>query len=262
MNEILKNILPIILLMAFSAVTSFADDLETLSGKWMLKRANDEGQIYSRVLEINNDKFIFRILNNDGNGVFYAVGNVQLQKLGPFNSIKFMNMEIGESVANTQAFDEDRVSIYQLAGDTLTLASDFDAQREQKPSLDVYQKAAATANEPRTLFIDKVVMHQTPQDATWFFCFEAKTDGATQRYRVPKESFDQDRVTISTNLKVPNVRPGQICTFKCQLDDVEEDVCTDDIDNTSSGRFTVSESGSQEYKPEGRWRYTVYWHLK
>ena len=113
-----------------------------------------------------------------------------------------------------------------------------------------------------TLFIDKIVMHQTPQVATWFVCFEAKTDGALQRYRVPNQSFDKDGVTIQMDLKVPNVRPGQSCTFKCQLDDVEDDVCTDDIDNTSSGKFTVTESGSQEYKPEDRWRYTVYWHLK
>ena len=118
------------------------------------------------------------------------------------------------------------------------------------------------ANEAKTLIIDKIVMHQTPQVATWFVCFEARTDGAMQRYRVPNQSFDKDGVTIQMDLKVPNVRPGQTCTFKCQLDDVEDDVCTDEIDNTSSGKFTVTESGSQEYKPEDRWRYTISWHLK
>ena len=32
--------------------------------------------------------------------------------------------------------------------------------------------------------------------------------------------------------------------------------------NISAGSFTVTESGSQEFKPEGQWRYTIYWHLK
>ena len=262
MKQLCTTILATIAFVIFSPATAFADDLQALSGKWTLKKANDEGQIQTRVLDFKKDKFTFSILNSDDKVIFFAEGDIQLQKLGPFNSIKFKNMKIGDSSANTQPFDEDRDSIYQLADGTLTLASDFDSQREQKPSLDVYKKAAASANEPMTLYIDKIVMHQTPQVATWFVCFEAKTDGAMQRYRIPNESFEKDGVTIPMNLKVPNVQPGQTCTFKCQLDDVEEDVCTDDIDNTSSGKFTVSESGSQEYKPEDRWRYTVYWHLK
>ena len=30
----------------------------------------------------------------------------------------------------------------------------------------------------------------------------------------------------------------------------------------SDGSFTVTDSGSKEFKPEGQWRYTLYWHLK
>lgn len=262
MKKHFSSIFSAIALGAFLTTTLFADDLPALTGKWTLKKANDEGQIHTRILDIKKDKFTFSIESSDNKMVFFAEGDIQLQKFGPFNAIKFKNMKIGESPANTQPFDEDRDSIYQLADGTLTLASDFDSQREQKPSLDIFKKAAAVANEPMTLHIDRIVMHQTPQVATWFVCFEARTDGTMQRYRIPNESFDKDGVTIPMDLKVPNVRPGQTCAFKCQLDDVEEDVCTDDIDNTSSGKFTVSESGSQEYKPEDHWRYTIYWHLK
>ena len=203
-------------------------------------------------------------MGNDDKVALYAEGDIKLEKLGPFNSIKFYNIKAGLSSSETQPVDEERASIYQLGEGSLTVASDFEADRNQKPSLDVYSKApaAAATTGAMTLFIDKIVMHQTPQVATWFVCFEAKTDGAMQRYRVPNQSFDKDGVTIQMDLKVPNVRAGQSCTFKCQLDDVEDDVCTDDIDNTSSGKFAVTESGSQEYKPEDRWRYTVYWHLK
>ena len=260
------RILTVSSVVAISAISVFSDDAEALTGKWSLKRANDQGQTSTRLLEIKKNKFTFSMMGSDDKVVLYAEGDVKLEKLGPFNGIKFVNIKAGPSASETQPVDEERASIYQLGGDTLTVASNFDAERNQKPSLDVYTKAAAAvpaaANEAKTLIIDKIVMHQTPQVATWFVCFEAKTDGAMQRYRVPNQSFDKDGVTIQMDLKVPNVRPGQSCTFKCQLDDVEDDVCTDDIDNTSSGKFTVSETGSQEYKPEDRLRYTIYWHLK
>src|SRR6185295_3121953 len=110
-----------------------------------------------------------------------------------------------------------------------------------KPTLDVYKKVvSAAANTPTTLIIDKIVMHQTPQAATWFVCFDAKVDGAMQRFHIPNKEYDKDGVTIQMDLKIPNVRSGQTCTFRCQLDDIDDDVCTDDIDNTSSGKFTVS----------------------
>jgi hypothetical protein len=46
------------------------------------------------------------------------------------------------------------------------------------------------------------------------------------------------------------------------LDDVDDDACTDEVDNRSAGEFIISERGSQSYKPEANWRYTVRWHLK
>jgi hypothetical protein len=47
-----------------------------------------------------------------------------------------------------------------------------------------------------------------------------------------------------------------------QLDDVDTDACTDSADNRSTGEFSVSERGSQSYKPEDNWRYIIRWHLK
>ncbi|MEO6182167.1 MAG: hypothetical protein ABIP71_03510 [Verrucomicrobiota bacterium] len=252
----------ILALVAISTATALADDAEALAGKWTFQKTNDQGQSLTRVLEIKQNKFKFTMLRDENKVVFYAEGDIKAEKLGPFSSLKFMNMKIGESSSDTQRYDEERTSIYQLGAGTLTLASEFDAERDQKPGLVVYKKVAVIASEPMTLYLDKVVMHQTPQVATWFVCFEAKTDGAMQRFNVPNQSYDKDGVTIPMNLKIANVLPGQTCTFKCQLDDIEADVCTDDIDNTSTGKFTVTESGSQEYKPEDHWRYTVYWHLK
>jgi hypothetical protein len=43
---------------------------------------------------------------------------------------------------------------------------------------------------------------------------------------------------------------------------VDEDTCTEEVDNRSTGEFTASEKGSQIYKPESNWRYTIRWHMK
>ena len=51
-------------------------------------------------------------------------------------------------------------------------------------------------------------------------------------------------------------------SFKLQLDDVDDDVCTEEVDNHSTGEFTISEKGEQKFKPEDNWRYTIRWHLK
>ena len=62
--------------------------------------------------------------------------------------------------------------------------------------------------------------------------------------------------------KFPVRLAGQKCSFTLKLDDVDEDVCTDEVDNKSTGEFLVSDKGEQAFKPEGNWRYTIRWHLK
>jgi len=69
-------------------------------------------------------------------------------------------------------------------------------------------------------------------------------------------------VTIPVALEVPKMSAGKKCTFTLQLDDIDDDACGDEPDNRSTGEFTVSERGSQPYKPEDNWRYTIRWHLK
>jgi hypothetical protein len=158
--------------------------------------------------------------------------------------------------------DDQYVSIYRLEGDTWTMASSFDKEREQqKPSLDVYRRLK-TAVEPATLVIDEIEMADTPQSATWFLCLEAKVEGVSRTYHHEGKGYDKNQITIPIGLELPQVQAGQKCSFKLQLDDMDEDVCTDEVDNRSKGDFTVSEKGTQTYKPEDNWRYTIRWHLK
>ena len=243
------------------AATLVADDAELLAGKWSVKKVNDEGQKYTQFVEIKQDKFDFQIAGEDDQVGFVAKGDFKLEKLGPFKAARFFHIKAGQSASNLEDSDEEYVSIYRLDGDTWTLASYFDKERDQKPALEVYQRVKSPTAQ--TLVIDEIEMADVPQGATWFVCFDVKTpDGASHRYHVDGKEYDKKRVTIPVALEVPKMSAGKKCTFTLQLDDIDDDACGDEPDNRSTGEFTVNERGSQSYKPEDNWRYTIRWHLK
>ena len=65
------------------------------------------------------------------------------EKSGPFNVVKFTDIKAGSSESDVSAIDDDHVSIYVLGDNTWTVAANFDKERDdQKPSLDLYTKAA------------------------------------------------------------------------------------------------------------------------
>jgi uncharacterized protein (TIGR03067 family) len=259
------NTLPVSLAIAatlISFVASGADDLDALAGKWSVKKVNAQGQDYTQTIAIKKDKFTFQILGAEDRVALHAEGELKLDKLGPFNAAHFVNIRAGGSASDLQDVDDQYVSIYRLEGDTWTMASSFDKERDQqKPSLDVYRRLK-TAAEPAVLVIDEIEMADTPQSATWFLCLEAKVEGVSRTYHLEGKGYDKNQVTIPVGLELPQVQAGQKCSFKLQLDDVDDDVCTEEVDNRSKGEFTVSEKGTQTYKPEDNWRYTIRWHLK
>jgi len=238
-----------------------ADDADLLTGKWSVKKVNDEGQKYTQTVEIKQDKFVFQIAGEDDQIVFVARGEFKLENLGPFKAARFSHIKAGQSASNFEDSDEEYVSVYRLDGDTWMLASNFDKERQQKPALDVYQRVKSPTTQ--TLVIDEIEMADVPQGATWFVCFDVKgPDGASHRYHVDGKEFEKKQVTIPVALELAKVSAGQKCTFTLQLDDIDDDACGDEPDNRSAGEFAVSERGSQSYKPEDNWRYTIRWHLK
>jgi protein-disulfide isomerase len=141
MKRILASMLAVSAFAVISTFTASGDDLESLSGKWLLKKKSPEGQAITQSIEIKKDKFTFEIKNSDSKTVLYAEGSIKLEKLGAFKSVKFFNIKAGESASQTESVDEERQSIYQLGDGTLTVASNFDAVRDDKPNVDVYTKA-------------------------------------------------------------------------------------------------------------------------
>ena len=245
----------------FIAAIVRADDADLLTGKWAVKKVNDDGLNITQTIEVKKDKFVFQMLGPTGQLLAHAEGDIHLEKLESFKVARFSHMRAGESASNLDNVDEEYVSIYSLDGDTWTLASNLDKQRDQKPSLDVYRRVKSAA-EAKTLIIDEIQMTETPQSATWYLCFEAKVEGVSRRYYVENKGYDKNQVVIPISLEAAKVKPGQKCSFRLQLDDVDGDACGEEADNSSTGEFTVTERGAQTYRPEDHWQYTVRWHLK
>jgi hypothetical protein len=259
MKRVLLNCAIIGLL--FGPAKLLAADADLLAGKWMTKKTNEQGQTYNQTIEIKKDKFVFQILGADGQSALYAEGSFKVEKMGPFNVARFSNIRGGTSSTDLQDVDDEHIVPYMLDGDTWLVASNFDKDRDQKPSLDKYQRVKNAA-QAGTLVIDEIEMADTPQSATWYICFEATIEGKTRRHYVENKGYDKNKVTIPIALELPKAQAGQKCTFKVQLDDVDGDACSDEVDNRSTGEFTITEKGSQSYKPEEHWRYTIRWHLK
>lgn len=121
------------------AISSWADDLAKLEGKWSVKKTNKDGQSYTQVLEIKKDKFKFSMLAGGGEVFIYAEGDIKLSKLGAFSAVKFFNIKGGSSADQIEPIDDDHESIYVLEENSWTITSNFDKPRDdQKPTADAY----------------------------------------------------------------------------------------------------------------------------
>ena len=142
MKAMLKSCLVLTLFcLALTATTTRADEWDKFNGKWTVKKSGNDGGSITQVIEINKGKFKFRILSASGDVRLYAEGDVKQEKHGPFNALKFHNIKAGASADSIESVDEERTVVYQLGEDTLTVAADFDKERETPPAVDKYTKS-------------------------------------------------------------------------------------------------------------------------
>ncbi len=261
MKTRLTYYLAFLFLTAVCALPSRADDLDRLQGHWVAKNTNDEGQVSTLNLDLAKNKLTFKILNAEKQVSLYAEGEIELKSMPPFKVIHFFNLKAGASAADLQTVEDERNTIYTFDDDgNCVMAGNFDKTRDnEKPNLTTYHKVEE--KKGASLHLDKMVVHETPQSAAWFLCFEATVNGTTRKYNVPGKSYEKSEVTIPLELTIPSVAAGDKCSFVCQLDDVDEDACGNDPDNRSTGTLLASDSGSQTFKPEDKWSYTIYWRL-
>ncbi len=142
MKNSLKFTFAVLSLFLLVGISAFAGDLEDLAGKWSTKKTNEQGEKYTQTVEFKKDKFIFKIMSADDKVVLYAKGDVKVEKLGAFKSIKFTNIQGGSKEDELEAVDDDRACVYTLSGNSFTLASNFDKERDAGPALDLYTKVA------------------------------------------------------------------------------------------------------------------------
>jgi hypothetical protein len=130
------------LLAAVVAMASaWADDLDAIQGKWRVKKTGDRGA-YTQQIEFKKNLWTFKIFDAEDRAVFVAVGEIELKKQAPFNTLRFFKIKAGRSEADMEAVEEERHNLYQLDNGILYMATGFDKPREnEKPSTDVYTKA-------------------------------------------------------------------------------------------------------------------------
>ncbi len=145
MKKTIVSVLSVLGFAALCAAPAYADDLESLAGKWSTQKTNEDGQRYTQTMEIKKNKFIFKIADNDGTTRLYAEGDVKLDKAGPFKTVNFINIKAGQSADATDSIEDTYTSIYKMQDDgSWLVVMNFDKERDsQKPSLDVYRKAKA-----------------------------------------------------------------------------------------------------------------------
>ncbi len=145
MKRILLNLAMGFIVSTLGALSSFANDLEALAGKWLAEVKSPQGQNLKQSLEIKKDKFTFIIFREGGGTMIHAEGEVKVERLGPFKMARFFNIQGGSSATELEPMDDDRALIYTLENNELTAAMNFDKERDESPTVTKFTKQAATA---------------------------------------------------------------------------------------------------------------------
>jgi hypothetical protein len=130
--------------MAASVLAAESPALAKLQGKWSGKRTNSEGREMITTIEFKGEKFTFQTFNADQELRLIARGDVKVEMAGPFSVLKLTGIEGGRSASEMQSTGDDRSSVYVVRGDTLTMASGFDKDRDnERPRVEVFQRVEA-----------------------------------------------------------------------------------------------------------------------
>lgn len=140
----MMRILTVLLIASAISFTASAADtgLDKLQGKWETKKTSDDGQKISQTVELKKDKMLFKIYDSNGSTVFAATADVKAQKAGAFNTFTITNIKAGQDEDSLEPAEGERAYVYMLGYNTLTIVSNVDEEREQPPTIDVYNKVS------------------------------------------------------------------------------------------------------------------------
>ena len=118
----------------------FAADTDELQGKWKGGREIDGNKVTFN-LEIKKEDFRFELKDANGDTQMFVKGTIKVEKQGEFKTLLLRDMEGGQSENDIQSIDDTRSFVYVTGWKTLTLAGNFDRQRDnEEPTLTVYRK--------------------------------------------------------------------------------------------------------------------------
>src|SRR5262245_30469792 len=91
-----------------------AADLDQLQGRWAVTKTNQEGQVFSQVIEIEKDQLTFQILGADSKPRFFSRGTVKTTKAAPFDFLTIADIRAGRSPDEMQTVNDSRAIVYTL----------------------------------------------------------------------------------------------------------------------------------------------------
>ncbi|MBM3822762.1 MAG: hypothetical protein FJ404_07750 [Verrucomicrobia bacterium] len=149
MKKLFPRSLLVLLFSLGLATFSLANDLDRLNGTWKTERKSPDGEVAKLTLEIKAGKFKFRMQDADGSLRLYAEGSVKIEKQGVFQALRFGDIKGGVNENELSEVNDDRLNLYQLGYDSLTMASNFDRERDEAPRMDVYKKVTEPKAEKK-----------------------------------------------------------------------------------------------------------------
>src|SRR5436190_15303425 len=134
-----------------------ASDLAALQGRWTVARTNQEGQVYSQVLQFENDQLTFQLLSADSKVRFVSRGTIKTTKAAQLDLLSITGIRAGRSEDEMQPVDDARTLVYTVRDSDLFLASNFDRVRQnEKPATETYVRAAdSDALNPEARLVGK-----------------------------------------------------------------------------------------------------------
>jgi hypothetical protein len=115
-------------------------NLEELQGMWSREATAGERSQCRKTIEVTRNQLTLRILGPDGDVRFVCQGQVRLERLGPFKIMCLVDPQ--PATANTsQGYDLPGTWIYQVVGETLSVASYFeDAAVGHNPAVEIFKR--------------------------------------------------------------------------------------------------------------------------
>jgi len=221
----LKAVITIaVLALASTSIAAESPALAKLQGTWSGKRTSSEGQETTTTLEIKGEKLMVQLFNADKELRFIAKGDVKAEMQGPFQVMKITNIEAGRSASELERVNDERLNVYALRDDTLTLASNFDKEREnEKPRVEVFQRvqtkaAAATLSDAAKLAGKWKMMTKLGDDERDYEINLAESDGKLSGTLVSPRSGEYKFKTITfadgkLSMELPRTIEGNEVTF-------------------------------------------------